>query len=221
MTAPPTPKPVSSSGVPTADAAFRKTWWAYVLRDADEWHRTALARLFEHWRALNTEFYNSAMLAPYILLAEPTNPRRYADTGPTSGFGGRCQIRIRPSLLDGRHPAMQNGIGNPEGRYRFVADVLAHEQIHQWQQEITGRRENGDHGHGAGFATKCNEIGTAWGLPEVRRRGGKVNCAHWPENVRPANYYLGAYHRTPESPLVETPCPHCQGTGRLPTSLNT
>lgn len=82
MTAPPsTPEPASSSGVPAADAAFRKRRWAYVLADADEWHRTALTRLFEPWRTLNTESYSGAMLAPYLLLAEPTNPRRYGDTG--------------------------------------------------------------------------------------------------------------------------------------------
>lgn len=103
MTARPMPKcaagstvSVSSSGVPTADAEFRRTWWTYVLGDADGWQHSALTWLFDRWQRLNTEFYNRAMLAPHILLAEASNPRRLSGTGHTSGFGGRCQIRIRP-----------------------------------------------------------------------------------------------------------------------------
>jgi hypothetical protein len=49
------------------------------------------------------------------------------------------------------------------------------------------------------FAALCNEIGQALGLPPVRsmKKRGKdkdlPSCAHWPLNVRPRDYYLGAY----------------------------
>ena len=51
-------------------------------------------------------------------------------------MGSRLEIRLRPSLLDGTHPRMA---GDAPGRFPFAADVLTHECIHQWQQEITGK----------------------------------------------------------------------------------
>jgi hypothetical protein len=106
-----------------------------------------------------------------------------------------------------------------------------HEMIHQWQPEVTRKTEHPYHGHGPGFASKCNEIGEAVGLPPVvarNRKGSKLpRCTQWPHNVRPAEYYLCAYdpdggtpdpgepgEPEPEPPAM-IPCPHCGGTGTL------
>jgi hypothetical protein len=81
----------------------------------------------------------------------------------------------------------------------LVEDVLLHETIHQYHNEVTGKTEDSYHGHGPAFAAECNRIGAILGLPEVRpvkRRGkGKhlPSCAYWPLNVRPRDYYRGAF----------------------------
>jgi hypothetical protein len=85
-----------------------------------------------------------------------------------------------------------------EGRMRFVEDVLLHESVHQYCEEALHEGEASYKGHGPVFARECNRIGAALGLPPVRlakRRGPNKhlpNCADWPWNVRPADYYLGA-----------------------------
>jgi hypothetical protein len=120
--------------------------------------------------------------------------------------------------------------GDSEGCFRFAADVQLHETIHQWQQEVTGNAEPAYHGHGPGFTSKCNEIGAALGLPAVvarNRKGGKLlRSAQWPHNVRPLDYYLGAYdpeggtpdpgEQNPAPPPDMIICPHCSGTGQVP-----
>jgi hypothetical protein len=79
------------------------------------------------------------------------------------------------------------------------ADVLLHETIHQYHDEITGKVEKSYHGHGPAFRDECNRIGKELGLPPVRTaeaRGPEKNlpsCAHWPFNVRPEGYYRGAF----------------------------
>jgi hypothetical protein len=152
----------------------------------------------------------------------------YGDTATVGSFGEPLEIRLRPSLLEGTHRQVR---GNPEGCFRFTADVLMHEMIHQWQQEVTRKTEEPYHGHGPGFAAKCNEIGEALGLPPVvarNRKGSRLpRCAQWPHNVRPPEYHLGAYDPdggTPDpgepgepepDPPVTIPCPHCGGTGTI------
>ena len=42
-----------------------------------------------------------------------------------------------------------------------LADVLLHETVHQWHDEITGQVERGYHGHGPAFRDECNRIGRA------------------------------------------------------------
>jgi predicted SprT family Zn-dependent metalloprotease len=110
-------------------------------------------------------------------VSEPSNPRRFGDCGSVSGFGGLSQIRLRPSLFRKRG-------------YDFVQDVLLHEMIHQWQQEVTGEREDQYFGHGPTFRDKANEIGAVLGLGRVRgskKRGpdaDRPNCCRWPHCVR-------------------------------------
>lgn len=84
-------------------------------------------------------------------------------------------------------------------RVAFVIDVLLHEMIHQWQQEVSGETDEHYHGHGPAFRDKANEIGRRLGLPPVRtckKRGEDADlpsCSQWPHNVRPDAYYGGAH----------------------------
>lgn len=181
----------------------REDFQQYVLKQSDQWHRRHLGRLYRDWNEWNECFFQGCLRVPYIILAETKIPRAVGDCATLSGWGGPLQIRIRPSLLRGTHPVVREGREFAEGRYRYVADVLLHEMIHQWQQEVLTVIERGyPGGHGTSFRDKANEIGAQLGLPPVRahkKRPGKTElptCASWPHIVRPPDYYLGALARS-------------------------
>ena len=188
-----TPPKVSES-----ERARRLDFMHYVMNDAEPWHREHLGRLYADWDRYNEAYFGGVMVPAHILLSEPSNPRRLGDCGTVSGFGAKSQIRIRPSLLTGTHPCIRPA-ASIEGRYLLVTDILLHEMIHQYHQEITGIREESYHGHGPAFQAECNRIGKLLGLAPVRvskKRGPDKNlpsCSYWPDVVRPADYYLGAY----------------------------
>jgi hypothetical protein len=181
------------------DANLRTSFRAFVVDQAEPWHRAHLGRLYTLWDDWNARFFQGRLAPPYILFSPPESARAYGDCAGVSSFGGRAQIRIRPSLLTGTHRHLRGGDEFAEGRARFVADVLLHECVHQWHFEITGQTEDSYHGHGPAFAAMCNQIGAALGLPPVRamKRRGKdkdlPSCAQWPICVRHPIYYLGAY----------------------------
>jgi hypothetical protein len=192
----PAPAPTALSG---EILSHRRGFERFVLEHAEPWHREHLGRLFTNWRGWNGEHFESRLEPPYLLLSEPSTPRRYGDCGPLSGFGGRSQIRIRPSLVRGSHPHVEAGERFQAGRDRFVDDILLHEMIHQWQFEVLGDGEPAYQGHGPLFRDVANRIGAVLGLSPVRdckRRGADKHlpsCAQWPHCVRPADHYLGAY----------------------------
>ena len=196
------------------DLDHRAAFVDYVLEHAEEWHRAHLTRLYMLWEDWNGEHFDSQLWPPYIELLEPPAPTVYGSCAPVSGFGGKLGIRLRPSLLTGTHPHMRHGLCHEEGRVLFVADVLLHEMIHQWQQEVSGDTDEGYHGHGPAFRDKANEIGAKLGLGQTRtsKKRGKdkalPSCSQWPHNVRPEGYYLGAYvparRDTPRSVAVPT-----------------
>ncbi len=182
------------------DIAHRKGFWEFVETHGATWHKEHLGRLLELWLQWNQEHYASSLVPPYILLNEPVAPNVLGSCARISGFGGRSQIRIRPSLLRGIHPDTRSGDVYAEGRFLFVADVLLHEMVHQWQQEVVGNTEDAFHGHGPLFRDKANEIGERLGLPMVRTSKNRSkkdkslpSCSQWPHNVRPAEHYQGAY----------------------------
>lgn len=184
--------------VPDSHKAIRVAIRDFALKDAIESHKKWLTILYTSWDDWNEKFFDGALITPCIFLAEPKTPRALADCTSVSAFGARSQIRIRPSLLDGTHKYI-----NPNavflGRIRFIADTLLHEMIHQWQEEILGNVEKSYKGHGSLFAGKCNKIGEVLKLPIVRlaKARGKdkdmPSCAQWPHNVRPLDFYMGAY----------------------------
>jgi hypothetical protein len=172
----------------------------FAIEKADsEWRQRYLRRLFDHHDWANDRYFESQLEPAFILLNEPGAPQRLGDCSSISGFGCKNQIRLRPSLLYGTHRLMRGGREYEEGRYRFVADVLMHEMIHQYQQEVSEKTEDSYHGHGPHFRDLANMIGADLGLPPVRdskKRGNSADlpsCAYWPHNVRPVEYYLGAY----------------------------
>jgi hypothetical protein len=181
------------------DADLRATFRAFVIDQAEPWHRAHLGHLYVLWDAWNARFFHGQLAPPYIIISPPESARAYGDCASVSSFGGRAQIRIRPSLLTGTHRHLRKGDDFAEGRARFVADVLLHECVHQWHFEVTGQTEESYHGHGPAFAAMCNQIGEPLGLPPVRamkRRGRDKDlpsCAQWPICVRHPIYYLGAY----------------------------
>jgi len=94
---------------------------------------------------------------------------------------------------------MRKGSRNAEGRRRFVEDILLHEMIHQWTQEVTRQGDEHYSGHGPAFSAKANEIGVKLGLPDVGktckardRKNEEPSPSYWPSNVRPDGYYQGA-----------------------------
>lgn len=182
----------------TADLKHHREFKRFVLEHADEVYRPALIRLYSLWEQNSEEFFGGKMTPPYILFASPSLPKFYGDYSPVSGFGGHSQIRIRPSLLDGSHPVVMPGKQYAEGRALFVDDILLHEMVHQWQQEIIGNPESSYSGHGVIFRDKCREIGEKLGLQPVRtcKARGKdkdlPSCSQWPHCVRPKGYYKGA-----------------------------
>jgi hypothetical protein len=160
------------------------------------------ARLYDLWEKWNAEFFEGQMVPSLIQLTQPQTTTRYGDCSPYSGLAGiRTRIRLRPSMLRGTCLELKHGNRNPEGCRRFLEDVLLHEMIHQFHQEITGQNDDGYNGHGPAFSAKVNEIGAKLGLPPVGRTLKKRDCAakglacpsHWPHVVRPTDYYLGAY----------------------------
>ncbi len=101
----------------------------------------------------------------------------------------------------GTHPHMAvKKIEQYEGCFLFVADILLHEMIHQYHQEITGFNEESYHGHGPKFRDECNRIGEDLGLDPVRsmKKRGKdrhlESCSYWPHVVRDKDNYLGVYN---------------------------
>lgn len=185
-------------GLPEHVLQHREKFQDYVLNHSESWLRPFLVCFYEHWHNWNNQFFDNEMTPPYILIAEPSSPRFWGDCSRISGFGGRSQIRIRPSVLSGKATNVRSGVEFFEGRKRIGADIVLHEMIHQWAQEVTCINEASFSGHGNNFRDKCNEIGRVLGLPPVRnsKKRGKdkdlPSCSFWPHVVRPKDYYLGA-----------------------------
>jgi hypothetical protein len=185
--------------VTPADIKHRQEFKDFVIAHADAVYKPILRQLYGLWEAYTKELLKEPMIPPYIMLSSPSRPQALGDFSPVSGFGGHSQIMIRPTLLTGHHKVLKKGARYAEGRFLFVADVLLHETIHQYHQEVTGETEESYKGHGPNFRDTCNEIGEHLRLLPVRvakARGPEKDlpsCAYWPHCVRPAGYYKGAF----------------------------
>ena len=181
----------------TDEAALRVSICRYAL--SQEGYD---ARLYDLWERWNEEFFEGLMIPSLIQLTDPGQTHRYGVCTNFSGLAGiRSAIKIRASILDGTLRDLKHGSRNPEGLRRFLEDVLLHEMIHQYHQEITGEHDKSYSGHGPAFSAKANEIGARLGLAAVGRTckkrdhkdKGLESPSQWPHDVRPDGYYLGAY----------------------------
>lgn len=183
---------------PDAALAAHRDEFAEFLASADADTRW----LLDLFTGYNRDHFAGELVAPYLLLAEPSAPQVHGDC-VRDAYGLRGRIRIRPSLLAGTHPVTRRL--DDDGRRRFVADVLLHELVHLWQFEVDGRTDDGYHGHGPAFVEQANRIGARLGLARVRtskRRGPDrdlPSCAQWPHNVRPADHYGVPASRDPQA----------------------
>jgi len=182
-----------------ADKQHREDFRQFCIREADPRFRQTMELLYDQWSDYNRTFFADALLPPYILVAPTVSPMAYGDTRTVSDFGGTTQITIKRTLVDGTHSHFEAGTHDQVGQERFVLDVLLHEVVHQYCIEALGKPEFAEKGHGLIFAGECTRIGGLIGLPPVgparasRRKPGLASCGQWPHNVRPTNYYRGAY----------------------------
>jgi hypothetical protein len=182
-----------------ADREHRRTFMEYCVTAAEERYQRLLRVLYEHFEAWNQDFFAGQLFPPHFLILAPKSPSAEGDYMPYSGWGSKSQLRLRPSLFDATHPHLVNGSRDPEGLQRYWLDVALHEVVHQYCNEILGKPERAEKGHGNTFAKECTRIGKLLGLAPVgparksRNRESLPSCAFWPSNVRPADYYLGAY----------------------------
>lgn len=182
-----------------ADQQHRQNFKDYCIHQADPSFRATLVLLYQNWETWNQTYFGNQMTVPYILLGTPRYPMALGSTQSISDFGGKMQITLRHSVVNGTHPHLINGSQNMTGLDRFLLDVFLHEVVHQYCFEVLGKPEEAEKGHGPVFADECTRIGALLGLPPVgparssKRAAGVPSCAQWPLNVRPQGYYLGAY----------------------------
>jgi len=182
----------------------REAYATFVREHAQGPYAAALTQLYALGQDYNDRHFAGQLVPPYVLLAEPSSPRAIGDWSRVSGSGLLSQIRIRPSILTGKHRAVREGDEYADGRFLYAADILLHEMIHQWHTEVTGQTEASMHGHGPAFRDMCNQIGRQLELSPVgtKRQKHLPACNQWPHNVRPPDYYLGALADA-EAPTVE------------------
>ena len=158
-------------------------------------------RLYLKWIEFNRVYFNnSEMLQPIIEIGDISTLQTWGCYFMKTPSGITGKITIRRSIVSGRYVHLNlDADPSGEGLNRFVDDILLHEMIHQYAHEVIGKTEESYSGHGPVFKDECNRIGEIIGLPSVRdckRRGRYAelpSCAHWPHNVRPADYYKGIY----------------------------
>jgi len=171
------PEPVS--GQPDPDSrrvdprAPARVLAALVEQDGQEAPK-AVYRAFEEY---NREHFDGSLQPSMILITQPSSPRTLGDYVPRDTHGIPSRIRIAPRCT-------RVGL-------LYVLDVLLHEMVHAWQEEVIGDTELGYAGHGPRFAKRCNEIGWTIGLEQVapKGRGGLAKATLWPMCVRPPGYY--------------------------------
>ena len=193
----------------TADneTTLRHQIFNYAVSVAEGPYKEFLPRLNTAWSEYNDRFFNGELTPAFILISPPSSSKAEGDCSHWSGYGGKLQIRLRPSIIDGSYRAF-NPSHDLENRWLYILDVLLHEMIHTWQitKDLIERSYGG---HGKFFTAKANEIGKALGLPEVamrRRKDKSIPIApHWPSNVRPDGFYgdLLAEKKVKEEPTEE------------------
>jgi hypothetical protein len=133
--------------------------------------------LYAAFGKFNAAHFKRKLGAPLVLITQAQSARTWGDYIARDVHGLDSRIRIAPKTVN-------------RGE-RFALDVLLHEMVHAWTQEVENDAEASYRGHGPRFAAKCNEISGKLGLGEVgvKGRGGVPDCKHWPMILRPEGYY--------------------------------
>lgn len=73
------------------DADHRAAFRAFVLDQAEAWHRAHMGRLYELWDGWNAAYFAGQLVPPYVLLTRPKVPRRWATAraSPASAAAAR------------------------------------------------------------------------------------------------------------------------------------
>jgi hypothetical protein len=153
-----------------------------------------------------------------IQLTNPNGTNQYGCCTTFSGLAGiKHAIKIRRSILDGTPLGLKWGNRDEAGCRLFLEDVLLHEALHQYAYEVSGETDESYRGHGPGFSRQANRISAILGLPQVGKTSKKRDHEdkglpapqYWPHNVRPDEYYRGAYvaSREDEDEPVKVPTP--------------
>lgn len=192
------------------EASLRKQIFDYSLSKADGPYQEFIAQLNALWETYNQTYFDSSMTPSAIFITPPQSPKALADCALFSAYGGKHQIRIRPTVIDGTYKGF-NPNHQLQFRWLYIQDILLHEMIHQIQHEVLKLTESGYQSHGNEFTGVANRIGETLGLPPVfvRRRKDKSLpiAAQWPLNVRPDGYYgdlLAAHQDTDDEPETES-----------------
>jgi hypothetical protein len=196
---------------------------AFSLSKAEGPDREIIRELYRMFDEHNAAHFGGRLDPVVILITPPTSARASADAAEFSGFGCRQQMRIRPSIARGSHNADRpQGVkafyrmvpGHAlENRLRWLSDLVLHEMIHLWLNQIEDPRRDEHQGHGAPYTAECNRIGGMLGLdPVVSRRrktdGARVGISSdWPQNVRPGGPHGPFYGTLWEFVPAEAPDP--------------
>jgi hypothetical protein len=184
------------------EATARRAVFDYASTAAEAWTEE-LERFGALWRKFNEQFFDGALDEPHISIGSPTSPKAAGEFHKIGGDGLRSLILIRRTHVDGtfnrgkvplpgqtlRYFREDHGL---ELRWRHLADILLHEQIHQAQYQLGSPSKTK---HDVDFAAMCNAVGDQLGLRHVvsRRRKNDPSrlpiAANWPFNVRPEGYY--------------------------------
>lgn len=175
------------------DQVSSKSPRSYSLRKTRPEFRYHVGRLYRLWGKWNQQFFAGRLSLPQIVLSPSDGSGSFGACGPSTHPGALSRIRLQRSLLTGLHPRLADGSGwrrRTRRGYRWAAEVLLHEMVHQWCRETVPAEARENEGHGAAFCRKCNEIGRALRLITVRSgadtRGKPLlpSCAQWPHNAR-------------------------------------
>jgi hypothetical protein len=184
------------------EATARRAVFDYASTAAEAW-TDELERFGALWRKFNADHFGGRLDEPHISIGSPTSPKAYGEFTNIGGDGIRSLIMIRRTHVDGTFNRGKVPLPGQtvrffreghslESRWRWLADLLLHEQIHQAQYQ---RGSPSKTKHDVEFAAMCNAVGDQLGLRHVvsRRRKGDAAvlpiAAAWPMNVRPGGYY--------------------------------
>jgi len=157
--------------------------------------------LCRRWHEYNIKYFDGR-LAPPLLSIESIPPPvpglRFVGNYYRRRDDRPSRILLESAMFAGDLPFLRRGPEFAAGRERYIADVLLHEMVHQYQCEVLGIRRTRIDGrwsspqHGRTFCARANFIGKLLQLTRVTANRRPTGTA-WPHTIRPSWYYQDAY----------------------------